>query len=134
MAGAGIGQTRIYGQGLSTMKRVLILGGTGDASELAALASALEGIEVITSMAGRTRQPLAPVGAVRIGGFGGEAGLAKYLRDTQIELLIDATHPFAAQISFNAAAAASECGLPHLMLVRPLLPRGRAATDETARN
>ncbi len=101
------------------MRRILILGGTGDASKLATRASELEGIEVITSLAGRTRQPSTPVGTVRIGGFGGETGLANYLRDTGIELLIDATHPFAAQISFNAAAAATACGLPRLMLVRP---------------
>jgi precorrin-6A/cobalt-precorrin-6A reductase len=101
------------------MKRVLILGGTGDAARLAARAAVLTGIEVITSMAGRVRQPTTTAGRMRIGGFGGAAGLIDYLRDQRIDLLIDATHPFAAQISQHAASAAQTCGLPHLMLVRP---------------
>jgi len=101
------------------MIRVLILGGTGDAVELAAKASTIKGIEVISSLAGRTRQPSVPTGHVRIGGFGGEAGLADYLRDMHIDFLIDATHPFATQISCNAAAGAAEVGVQRLMLVRP---------------
>lgn len=100
-------------------KRLLILGGTGDAAELAVRASQIPDIEVITSLAGRTQQPATPTGTVRIGGFGGAAGLAAYLHDRAIDLLIDATHPFAAQISVNAAAAAAECQVRHLMLVRP---------------
>jgi precorrin-6A/cobalt-precorrin-6A reductase len=56
---------------------------------------------------------------IRIGGFGGSNGLATYLQEHCIDLLIDATHPFAAQISWHAAAAATTVGLPHLMLVRP---------------
>ena len=101
------------------MKRVLILGGTGEAAQLAARAATLPGVEVITSLAGRTRQPVTPSGRVRIGGFGGDAGLADYMRAQRIDLLIDATHPFAALISFNAATAARACGLPHLLLLRP---------------
>jgi precorrin-6A/cobalt-precorrin-6A reductase len=101
------------------MIRVLILGGTSDASELAAKISVLPDVEIITSLAGRTRQPLVPRGHLRVGGFGGQAGLANYLQDQQIDLLIDATHPFAAQISWNAAAAAAAIGLPHLLLLRP---------------
>jgi len=102
-------------------KRLLILGGTSDAAELAAKAAAIAKIEVITSLAGRTRQrqPPTPINTVRIGGFGGEAGLIAYLREHKINILIDATHPFAAQMSFNAAAATAKCQLPHLMLVRP---------------
>jgi len=100
-------------------KRLLILGGTGDAAELAVRASQIADLEVITSLAGCTKQPSTPkTGTVRIGGFGGAAGLAAYLLDRAIDLLIDATHPFAARISFNAAAAA-QCQVPHLMLVRP---------------
>jgi precorrin-6A/cobalt-precorrin-6A reductase len=101
------------------MMRVLILGGTGDAAELAAQVANIQGLEVITSLAGRTREPSAPLGDLRVGGFGGVAGLASYLRVMQIDLLIDATHPFATQISFNAADAATEVGVPHLMLIRP---------------
>ncbi|MEC4819034.1 MAG: cobalt-precorrin-6A reductase [Scytonema sp. PMC 1069.18] len=105
------------------MKRLLILGGTGDASELATKAAAIPGVEVITSLAGRTRQPQTPLGMVRIGGFGGEAGLCEYLRDAKIDISIDATHPFAAQISFHAAAAAATCKIPHLMVTRPAWER-----------
>lgn len=101
------------------MLRVLILGGTGDAAELATQAAKLPNVEVITSLAGRTRHPSVLAGQVRLGGFGGSAGLAAYLREQQIRLLIDATHPFAAQISWNAAAAATAAGIPRLMLVRP---------------
>jgi precorrin-6A/cobalt-precorrin-6A reductase len=101
------------------MKRVLILGGTGEAAKLAEQAAHLQGVEVITSLAGRTRRPVTPAGRVRIGGFGGDAGLIDYLREQRIDLLIDATHPFAAHISFNAAHAAYICDLPYLLLLRP---------------
>ncbi len=101
-------------------KRLLILGGTGDAAQLAARASQIANLDVVSSLAGRTKHPSTPkTGTVRIGGFGGASGLAEYLTDRAIDLLIDATHPFAAQISTNAATAAAECRLPHLMLVRP---------------
>lgn len=99
--------------------RVLILGGTGDAATLATSLALLPDVTVINSLAGRTLQPSAPVGTVRIGGFGGSVGLIAYLQEQRIDLLIDATHPFAAQISWNAAAAASTIDLPHLLLVRP---------------
>jgi precorrin-6A/cobalt-precorrin-6A reductase len=101
------------------MKRLLILGGTGDAAQLAAQAVAMPGVEVMTSMAGRVRHPVAPAGQLRIGGFGGAAGLIEYVREQHIDLLIDATHPFATQMSHHAATAAQACGLRHLMLVRP---------------
>ncbi len=99
--------------------RLLILGGTIDAAELATRVAPIQGLEAITSLAGRTREPSVPLGDLRIGGFGGVAGLASYLRVMQIDLLIDATHPFASQISFNAADAATEVGVPRLMLIRP---------------
>ncbi len=101
------------------MKRVLILGGTGDAIALAAKASKIPNVEILTSLAGRTQSPTAIAGSVRVGGFGGAAGLSDYLRDQHIDYLIDATHPFAAQISHNAAIATRDVGIPHLMLVRP---------------
>jgi precorrin-6A/cobalt-precorrin-6A reductase len=101
------------------MKRVLVLGGTGDAARLVASASTLSGLEIISSLAGRVRQPATPAGKVRIGGFGGTDGLVHYLREQQIDLLVDATHPFAAQMSQHAADAALATGVPHLMLVRP---------------
>jgi precorrin-6A/cobalt-precorrin-6A reductase len=98
--------------------RVLILGGTSDARELAARVATIQGIEAITSLAGRTREPTTPLGELRIGGFGGVAGLAKYLRQMKIDVLIDATHPFANQIAFNAADAATEVNIPCLKLMR----------------
>jgi precorrin-6A/cobalt-precorrin-6A reductase len=100
------------------MKRVLILGGTGDAVQLATQAAESPHLEVITSLAGRTQTASAP-GTVRIGGFGGAAGLADYLRAHQIHCLVDATHPFAPRITWNGAIAAQQLGIPHLMLVRP---------------
>ncbi len=116
-----------FGGSSSTVRRLLILGGTSDAATLAARVEALAGlhgapigqISVITSLAGRTQQPLAVPGDVRVGGFGGEAGLIAYLQAQQIDLVIDATHPFASQMSWHAAAATAACGIPHLLLQRP---------------
>ncbi|MBK1987125.1 cobalt-precorrin-6A reductase [Sphaerospermopsis aphanizomenoides BCCUSP55] len=101
------------------MLRVLILGGTGDAAELTARISNITGIEAIASLAGRTREPVLPAGPVRVGGFGGVTGLVEYLQHQQIDVLIDATHPFAHHISWNAAAAATEAGIPRLLVNRP---------------
>ncbi len=104
---------------LSIMKKILILGGTGDAVKLAAKLATIPEIEVISSLAGRTKKPAALVGQVRIGGFGGAEGLANYLRANSIDLLIDVTHPCAGQITINGAIAAKIVNIPHLMLVRP---------------
>jgi precorrin-6A/cobalt-precorrin-6A reductase len=101
------------------MPRVLILGGTAEATALATQAAQLEGFQIISSLAGRTQRPTFPIGAVRVGGFGGPSGLVDYLQANAIDLLVDATHPFAAQISHHAAAAAAVCQIPHLLLVRP---------------
>jgi precorrin-6A/cobalt-precorrin-6A reductase len=108
---------------MSDRQRVLILGGTGDATELATRTAEIPGVEVIISLAGRTRQPVVTSENTQIGGFGGVAGLTDYLREQRIDVLIDATHPFAAQISFHAAVAAAEVGIPHLMLIRPAWER-----------
>jgi precorrin-6A/cobalt-precorrin-6A reductase len=99
--------------------RVLLLGGTGEARALAALLAGRASIELTSSLAGRVRDPALPVGAVHIGGFGGVDGLGEYLLSTSTDLVIDATHPFAAGISANAAAAASRLGVPLLVLQRP---------------
>jgi len=101
--------------------RLLILGGTGEAAALAraALARFGEGIEVTTALAGRTRHPGPIPGQVRIGGFGGAAGLARYLADHAVDRLIDATHPFAAQISRAARLACDRAEVPRLLLLRP---------------
>ncbi|KSZ60395.1 cobalt-precorrin-6A reductase [Rhodococcus pyridinivorans] len=97
---------------------VLILGGTGEAR---ALATALDddAIEFESSLAGRVRNPRLPVGPVRIGGFGGAEGLARYLNERGIRAVVDATHPFAAGISANAAAACAAVNVPLLRLQRP---------------
>lgn len=98
--------------------RILILGGTGEARELAARLAA-EGTDVISSLAGRVSQPRLPAGRVRIGGFGGADGLAEYLRAEGITRVVDATHPFADTITANAAKAAAQAGVPLLVLCRP---------------
>jgi precorrin-6A/cobalt-precorrin-6A reductase len=111
--------------GHTTMKRVLILGGTGDAAILATRIAQIPDFEVITSLAGRTQNPTFLSSPTRVGGFGGVAGLVNYLRDGKIDLLIDATHPFATQISWHATIAAAEVGIPHLMLLRPAWEKNR---------
>lgn len=98
-------------------RRILILGGTGEARALAALLAG-EGHAVITSLAGVTENPLLPAGEVRRGGFGGAVGLASYLRQEDIAVVVDATHPFAARMSANAHAACAETGLPLFRLER----------------
>jgi len=104
-----------------TAKELLILGGTGEASVLARAALARFGaaLNVTTSLAGRTERPSLPPGRVRIGGFGGVAGLAGYLTEHGVDRLIDATHPFAARISTTARLACDEAGVPRLLLLRP---------------
>jgi precorrin-6A/cobalt-precorrin-6A reductase len=99
--------------------RILILGGTKEAYELADRLGEIAGLEVISSLAGRTREPRIPRGAVRSGGFGGAEGLARYLRDERIACLINATHPFAGQISAHAVEAAAASGVDLLRLLRP---------------
>lgn len=98
--------------------RVLILGGTAEARELAAALHA-EGHHVITSLAGRVARPRLPVGDVRIGGFGGPDALATWLRSQEIAAMVDATHPFAERISASAVRAAEHAKVPLLRLERP---------------
>lgn len=97
--------------------RVLLLGGTADGRELAA---ALEsaGVAVLRSVAGRTAQARGEVGA-RVGGFGGVEGLVDYLRATEIDAVVDATHPFAARMTANAAQACAVTGVRLLRFTRP---------------
>ena len=111
--------------------RLLLLGGTSDARELAVELVAA-GIDVTTSLAGRVARPRLPVGGVRIGGFGGVSGLKSALVD--YDAVVDATHPFAAGISSNAATACTD--MPLLRLERPGWPADpawhRVATHEQA--
>ncbi len=103
------------------MKRLLILGGTGEAVGLARAAE--PAFDVTTSLAGVTRDPVLPPGEVRRGGFGGSDGLAAYLRAHGIDAVIDATHPFAAGMSCNAVTACARTGIPLLRLTRPAWTR-----------
>ena len=96
--------------------KVLLLGGTGEARELARLLVD-DGVEVVSSLAGRVSRPRLPVGSVRVGGFGGAEGLARAL--PEFDAVVDATHPFAARISVSAARAGAESGVPLLRLARP---------------
>lgn len=99
-----------------TKKRLLILGGTTEAVQLQSLVSTIPNLEVITSLAGRTSQPVSQ--GSRVGGFGGVSGLIEYLQQEKIDFLIDVTHPFASQISWNAFNAAVAVDVPRLQLVR----------------
>ena len=104
--------------------RVLVLGGTAEGR---ALAEQLHpDVDIISSLAGRVPDPALPVGPVRIGGFGGAEGLRDWLIDNDITAVVDATHPFAATITANAAAACAELALPHRVLSRPAWDPGEA--------
>jgi precorrin-6A/cobalt-precorrin-6A reductase len=98
---------------------ILILGGTAEARELAGQLAGQPGLRVISSLAGRVRDPALPAGEVRTGGFGGAEGLASWLAARDVTAVIDATHPFARGISANAAAACARTGTPLVSLVRP---------------
>jgi precorrin-6A/cobalt-precorrin-6A reductase len=98
--------------------QVLVLGGTGEARRLAA-ALVADGVDVLSSLAGRVAEPALPDGEVRIGGFGGAGGLAAWLTGHRPRAVVDATHPFAAQITSSAATAAAATGTPLLRLQRP---------------
>ncbi|UFQ18617.1 MULTISPECIES: cobalt-precorrin-6A reductase [Streptomyces] len=98
---------------------VLILGGTTEGRRLAELLAGEAGRRVTSSLAGRVAAPRLPPGEVRVGGFGGAEGMAAWLREHRVDALIDATHPFARTISFNAASAAATAHVPLLALRRP---------------
>ncbi|MEM9762142.1 MAG: cobalt-precorrin-6A reductase [Pseudomonadota bacterium] len=106
--------------------RLLILGGTAEASALAGLVAA-KGWDAVLSYAGRTTAPRAQPVPMRVGGFGGIEGLVGYLAAEKITHLIDATHPFAARMSANAVAAAAAHGVALAALERPAW--GRAPGD-----
>jgi precorrin-6A/cobalt-precorrin-6A reductase len=97
---------------------VLILGGTTEARELAAALASRPGVRVTTSLAGRVSRPGTVDGEVRVGGFGGAEGLAAWLREHGVDAVVDATHPFAAGITANAARAAAATGVPAVVLRR----------------
>ncbi|MEI8394555.1 MAG: cobalt-precorrin-6A reductase [Rhodospirillaceae bacterium] len=104
---------------MSEPTRLLLLGGTTESLALAECLATDARFEVITSLAGRTVAHRLPPGTVRVGGFGGAEGMAAYLKSERIGVVIDATHPFAAKISVNTAAACDRTGIPRLQLLRP---------------
>ncbi|MDJ0511841.1 MAG: cobalt-precorrin-6A reductase [Methyloceanibacter sp.] len=106
---------------------ILILGGTTESRRLASALDARGDVDVTLSLAGRTASPRAQGVSTRIGGFGGAEGLARFIADQNIGILIDATHPFANVISANAHRAAGETGVPFLALRRA--PWQRAPGD-----
>lgn len=103
----------------SPRHRLLLLGGTGEALALAEHLQPIAEIETISSLAGRTKQPVLPGGAVRVGGFGGIGGLIEYLTTNRISMMVNATHPYAAGMSLNALRAHQVTGLPLLRFIRP---------------
>jgi precorrin-6A/cobalt-precorrin-6A reductase len=107
--------------------RLLILGGTTEASGLALRLAGRADVEPILSLAGRTRNPLPPPIPFRVGGFGGVDGLRRFLAERRIDAVIDATHPFAARMTANAALACRAAAIPLARLTRP--PWRRQAGD-----
>ena len=104
--------------------RILVLGGTTEASALAQRLDGEARFSLTLSLAGRTAAPQQHPVATRIGGFGGADGLARWVRAHGIDAIVDATHPFAARISANAVEAAQLCGVPIASVVRaPWQPR-----------
>jgi precorrin-6A/cobalt-precorrin-6A reductase len=104
--------------------RLLILGGTSEARRLAERLAGRDDVDAVLSLAGRTERPAAQALTTRSGGFGGVDGLARYLRDERIERVIDATHPFAAQMSRHAVEACARENIPLLVFSRaPWTPR-----------
>jgi len=101
------------------MIRVLVLGGTAEARQLATILADRPDVHAVTSLAGRVSAPALPPGEVRVGGFGGVDGLTAWLVEHRVDAVVDATHPFAAVISASAVAACGRVGVPLLVLRRP---------------
>ncbi|GGG10273.1 precorrin-6A reductase [Rhodococcoides trifolii] len=100
-------------------RRILLLGGTGEARRLAELLDKKPEFEVVYSLAGRVENPVVPTGTVRSGGFGGVIGLRHWMSDNHIDEVVDATHPFAATISDHAVSACKDTDIPLTVLRRP---------------
>lgn len=112
---------------------ILILGGTGDAHQVALLLQNAN-IDFVVSMAGATRHPAERSYLTRTGGFGGIDGLAEYLKKREISGLIDATHPFAAAISNSAHLAAKKAGVPLVRYVRSEWDISKISGDQSVQN
>jgi precorrin-6A/cobalt-precorrin-6A reductase len=107
--------------------KLLILGGTTEASALARALAGDARFDAVLSLAGVTKAPALPPIPSRVGGFGGIDGLVRYIEDEAIDAIVDATHPFAAQMSRHAAEAAGRTGVGLLAVCRP---PWRAATGD----
>lgn len=114
--------------------RVLLLAGTREARLLAERLAGDPRLAVTASLAGVTRHPAPLAVATRSGGFGGAGGLARFIAAERIDAVVDATHPFAAQMSANAAAASAAAGVPLLRLQRPQWRPGPGDTWIPARD
>src|SRR4051812_34045318 len=101
------------------MRHILILGGTSEARQLAGRLAGRSDLKVTLSLAGRTARPAAQPVPVRVGGFGGTDGLIAYLATRHIDVLVDATHPYADTIAAHAADAAARAKVPIVALRRP---------------
>jgi precorrin-6A/cobalt-precorrin-6A reductase len=99
--------------------RVVVLGGTTEARALSRALDAWPDVQVTVSLAGHTTDVADHGGTLRSGGFGGVDGLVRHLRDERVDVVVDATHPFAATMPANAAAACQRTGTPRVRLVRP---------------
>ncbi|MEW6255801.1 MAG: cobalt-precorrin-6A reductase [Pseudomonadota bacterium] len=99
--------------------KILLLGGTADGRRLAEDLGRRDGFEVLLSLAGRTQNPAPQPVPVRVGGFGGVEGLARFLEEAGFDGVVDATHPYAARISRNAAEACARAKRPLLAFRRP---------------
>jgi precorrin-6A/cobalt-precorrin-6A reductase len=108
-----------FNRSQNLLPRILILGGTGEGTELASRLANRTDLTTISSLAGRVSEPKRPEGVVRVGGFGGVDGLTSYLVKENVGMVVDATHPFAVQISRNAELACARLGLPLIGFIRP---------------
>ncbi len=100
-------------------QKILLLAGTREARELARRLARWPGLEVTASLAGAVKRPKFLDVPTRIGGFGGAEGLRDYLLEHEIDVVVDATHPYAVQISANACLACAHAGVRLLRLERP---------------
>jgi len=99
--------------------KLLLLAGTNEARRIAEALKGMPGIEVVASLSGATRAPQDLPVQTRIGGFGGEGEQKKYMQDNGIEAVVDATHPFAHNISRRTRKICQALGLPYLLVLRP---------------
>ena len=110
------------GRGRSTMRcvtSVLLFAGTTEATQIAETLVCDYHVDVLSSLAGVTTEPVKRFGRVRSGSFGGTEGLIRHLRTQPVDAIVDATHPFAAVMPFHVAAAAKTTSIPHCRIVRP---------------